>query len=156
ARVQQGLMAFRRGLADNDDVLTEFLIAWATMEGLDCVYCKVLPAASVRAFKDGMKDVFTRLSRPDVFTPLENLRNEIAHGSLSLAQAIQMARTHLDLVRQALVFMIFRILKVEENLAKGIIAQPAYKGTFRPHMRLLATINFDPVDVHNLHAQPNI
>ena len=93
ARVQRSMMAFRRGLSDNDDVLNEFLTAWSTMEGLDCVYCKVLPSARVRAFKDGMKDVLDKLGRPEVFTPLERLRNDIAHGSLSLDQATQTAHT---------------------------------------------------------------
>ena len=69
-RVQRALIAFRRGLADNEDVLNEFLTAWSTMEGLDCVYTKLLPAATVREFKDGMKDDLNRLGRPEVFGKL--------------------------------------------------------------------------------------
>jgi hypothetical protein len=33
-RVQRSMMAFRRGLSDNDDVLNEFLTAWSTMRKL--------------------------------------------------------------------------------------------------------------------------
>ncbi len=156
ARVQRSMMAFRRGLSDNDDVLNEFLTAWSTMEGLDCVYCKVLPSASVRDFKDGMKDVLQRLIRPEVFTPLERLRNDIAHGSLTLDQATQLARTHLELIRQALVLMILRILKVDEAATAEIIRQATYKGKYRPHIRLLARIRFDPVEVQNLGGQPHV
>lgn len=63
-RVQRSMMSFRRGISDNEDVLSEFLTAWSTMEGLDCVYTKLLPAPTVRQFKDGMKDVLRRLGRP--------------------------------------------------------------------------------------------
>jgi hypothetical protein len=153
-RVQRSMMAFRRGMADNDDVLTEFLTAWSSMEGLDCVYCKVLPSSTVRKFKDGMKDVLIRLGRPEVFDPLENLRNEIAHGSLSLAQATQRAHSHVELIRQALVLMILRILKVDEAASREIVQQASYKGKYRPHVRLLATIRFDPADVQDLERQP--
>lgn len=156
ARVQRSMMAFRRGLSDNDDVLNEFLTAWSTMEGLDCVYCKVLPSATVRQFKDGIKDVLTRLGRPEVFGPLEGLRNEIAHGSLSLEQAIQTARGHLDLIRQALVLMIIRILKLDEKVCNEIVRQVAYKGKYRPHIRILATIRFEPGDIHDPTSQPQV
>src|SRR5216683_5430797 len=59
-RVQRAIQSFRRGLADNDDVLTEFIIAWSSMEGLDCVYRKVLPSARTRDFMDGVRDVLDR------------------------------------------------------------------------------------------------
>lgn len=156
ARVQRSMMAFRRGLSDNDDVLNEFLTAWSTMEGLDCVYCKVLPSATVRKFKDGMKDVLRRLGRSEVFDPLEGLRNEIAHGSLSLEQATQTARTHLDLIRQALVLMILRILKLDEVASNEIVRQTAYKGKYRPHIRILATIRFDQADIRDPAHQPHV
>lgn len=155
-RVQRSMMAFRRGLSDNDDVLNEFLTAWSTMEGLDCVYTKLLPGAAVRVFKDGMKDVLNRLGRPEVFTRLETLRNEIAHGNLSLADATKTASEHLDLIRRAHVLMILRILKVDETTATQIVGQTPYKGRFHPHTRLLATIQFDPVDVQNLDGQPQV
>ncbi len=155
-RVQRSLMAFRRGLSDNDDVLNEFLTAWSTMEGLDCVYTKLLPAATVREFKDGMKDVLKRLGKPEVFTRLENLRNEIAHGNLSLADATKTANDNLDLIRRALVMMILRILKADEATIVQITAQTPYKGRFPPHTRLMATIQFDPGDIQNLEGQPQV
>ena len=155
-RVQRALIAFRRGLADNEDVLNEFLTAWSTMEGLDCVYTKLLPAATVREFKDGMKDVLNRLGRPEVFGKLERLRNDVAHGSLSLAQATQTAVDHVELIRQALVMMILRILKADEAMIQQVIGKPAYKGKARPHVRLMATIQFDPVDVQDVVNQPQV
>lgn len=155
-RVQRALIAFRRGLADNEDVLNEFLTAWSTMEGLDCVYTKLLPAATVREFKDGMKDVLNRLGRPEVFGKLERLRNDVAHGSLSLAQATQTAVDHVELIRQALAMMILRILKADEAMIQQVIGKPAYKGKARPHVRLMATIQFDPVDVQDVVNQPQV
>lgn len=155
-RVQRSLMDFRRGLSDNDDVLNEFLTAWSTMEGLDCVYTRLLPASTVREFKDGMKDVLKRLGKPDLFTRLENLRNEIAHGNLSMADATKTANEHLDLIRRALLLMILRILKGDETTISKITAQTPYKGQFPPHIRLLATIQFDPVEVQDLDGQPAV
>jgi len=155
-RVQRSLIAFRRGLSDNDDVLNEFLTAWSTMEGLDCVYTKLLPASTVRKFKDGMKDVLNRLGKPELFEPLEELRNEIAHGNLSLADATKTATEQLDLIRKALALMILRILKADEPTIAQITAQTPYKGKFPPHTRLMATIQFDPVEVQNLDGQPQV
>jgi hypothetical protein len=156
ARVQRSILAFRRGMADNDDVLNEFLTAWSTMEGLDCVYCKLLPSARVREFKDSMKAVLSDLGNPDAFGRLERLRNDIAHGSLTLEQAIQVAEGHIELVRRALVLMILRILAVEFGVADTILAQQAHKGRFRPHLKILATIRFQPADIRDLGAQPRI
>ena len=34
-RVQRAVSSFRRGLADNDDSLSEFIVYWSSMEGLD-------------------------------------------------------------------------------------------------------------------------
>jgi hypothetical protein len=154
--VQRALVSYRRGLADNDDVLTEFLIAWSTMEGLDCVYCQRLPSASVRDFKDGMKDVFRRLGEEARFDTLETLRNRIAHGFLKMDEAIHTASANIDLARKALVLMILRILKVEEATCNAIVSQMAYKGTFRTQARLYARIDFDPGDVKKLAGHPEI
>jgi hypothetical protein len=155
-RIQRAMMAFRRGLADNDDVLNEFLAAWSNMEGLDCVYTKLLPAASVRNFKDGMKDALKRLDRADVFDQLERLRNDIAHGSLSLLDATTTAHAHVELVRKALVLMILRILNADEGITKQILSRTSYKGKFPAHSRLIATIDFDPVDLRILEGQPQV
>jgi hypothetical protein len=156
ARLQRSMMAFRRGLSDNDDVLNEFLTAWSTMEGLDCVYREVLPGPSVRDFKDGMRDVLQQIGSPEVFAPLERLRNDIAHGSLSLDQAMKMARSQLDLIRHSLVLMILRILKVDEGASNEIIQQTVYKGKSRPHFKIIATIRFEPVDIRDPTNQPVI
>ena len=155
-RVQRSLIALRRGLSDNDDVLDEFLTAWSTMEGLDCVYCKLLPGAAVRGFKDGMKDVLSRLGRPEAFIPLERLRNDIAHGSMSLAQATQTATDHVELTRRALVMMILSILGADEAMIREIVGQASYKCKTRPHVRLVANIRFEPVEVQDLGGQPQL
>jgi len=47
-RVQRAIQSFRRGLADNDDVLTEFIIAWSSMEGSRLRIPEVLPSALTR------------------------------------------------------------------------------------------------------------
>src|SRR5262249_26374331 len=107
-------------------------------------------------FKDGMRDVLKRLGQPGVFDELERLRNDIAHGSLSLAQATQTAIGHIELIRQALVMMILRILKADEAMIQQVISQAAYKGKARPHIRFMATIQFDPVNVQDVMNQPQV
>ena len=52
--------------------------------------------------------------------------------------------------------MILRILKVDETASTSIIAQATYKGKYRPHIRVLATIRFNPVDVRDLGGQPHV
>ncbi|MHC5537385.1 hypothetical protein ACYOEI_04015 [Singulisphaera rosea] len=155
-RVQRALVSFRRGLADNEDVLNEFLTAWSTMEGLDCVYTKLLPSSTVRNFKEGMKDVLGRLGRPTVFDRLERLRNEIAHGSLSLQTASKTADDHIQLIRQAVIMMIMRIIKVDDHIIEQIISQNAYKGKARHHIRLMASITFVPAGVQDVENQPQV
>ena len=124
------------------------------MEGLDCVYRKVLPASGVRAARDGMRDVISRLGRADIYSDLEELRNSIAHGSSSLSQAIVTARDHIELARKALVMMILRIIETDENVITFIVSQTSYKGKVVSHVRLNATIRFDPVGVDEFDTQP--
>ena len=125
------------------------------MEGLDCVYRKVLPSASTRDFMNGVQDVLTRLGQGSVFTTLKDLRDAIAHGSLSMQDAIKTARDNLELVRRAFVLMTLRILKVDDATCTQIIDQPSYKGTFPFHLKLLCTVAFNPPgDVSDAAAHP--
>ena len=153
-RVQRAIQSFRRGLADNDDVLTEFIIAWSSMEGLDCVYRKVLPSALTRDFMDGVRDVLDRLGRADLFETLKDLRDGLAHGNISLVDATRTAEASLELIRQAFVLMILRILGVEEAVSDKVLKQAGYKGKFAPFVKVLATIRFEPGDVTRLDAHP--
>jgi hypothetical protein len=52
--------------------------------------------------------------------------------------------------------MLLRILKVDEGASNDIISQTPYKGKYRPHILLVATINFDPVEVQDLGGQPHV
>ncbi len=153
-RVQRAIQSFRRGLADNDDVLTEFIIAWSSMEGLDCVYRKVLPSARTRDFMDGVRDVLDRLGRADLFETLKCLRDGLAHGKISLGEATKTAEVNLELVRRAFVLMILRVLAVEEAVSDKVLRQSGYKGKFAPFVKFVATIRFEPGDVTCLDTHP--
>jgi hypothetical protein len=50
--------------------------------------------------------------------------------------------------------MILRILGADEAMIQQVILQASYKGKARPHIRLMATIQFDPVDVQDFAGQP--
>lgn len=155
-RVQNGVFAFRRGLADNKDVLNEFFNAWSAIEGLDCVYREVFPSITCREFRDGMKDIFKRLGHSEVFDTLQGLRDAIAHGNLTLQEATQTASDYLEVTRNALILTVLRIINVDATATDQIVNQPSYKGKARPHRRYLAKMSFVPVDVDNFEGQPNI
>jgi hypothetical protein len=155
-RVQCAIQSFRRGLADNDDVLTEFIIAWSSMEGLDCVYRKVLRSARTREFMDGVREVLDRSGGADAFDTLKELRDGLAHGNTSLTDAIGTAKTNLELVRRAFALMILRVLGVEETIADKVLVQPGYKGSFSPVTIFVATIHFEPGDVKRVDAHPKV
>jgi hypothetical protein len=154
-RVSRAIHAYRRALADNDDALTEFLILWSSMEGIDCVYHKVLPSRQGE-FMDGVRTTFTRLGHPTVFATLESLRNAIAHGHLDLAAATQTATTNLPLVRSALLLMIASILKLRNEVRDRIVNRKSYKGNVTMHFRLNATIQFTPGDVGDFNGHPHM
>lgn len=153
-RVQQAIQSFRRAMADNDDSLTEFIIAWTSMEGLDCVYRKLLPSAQTREFMGGVKDALARLGRDDVFDALKDLRDGLAHGNISLHDAIATSKEHLDLVRRALLLMVLRIIGVEQAVSDKVLARRGYKGSFMPLVRFIATIRFEPGDATKLEGHP--
>jgi hypothetical protein len=152
-RVQRAVTAFRRGLADNDDVLTEFIIVWSSMEGLDCVYRKVLPSRK-SDFMDGVRDVLDRLGYPHVFDTLKGLRDGLAHGNFSLADVNSTASSNLELVRRALLLMVLRILKVEQEVCDRVLRSDGYKGKVIPRMKYLASIRCEPGDVSRLDTHP--
>lgn len=156
ARIERAIEAFRRGLADNDDLLTEFLIAWSSMEGLDCVYRDVLPSAAVRRFMDGVRAVLADLGRSDLFETLKGLRDGLAHGNISLSEARELAVSNIDLVRRALALMILRVLWVDSTVADRVIARVGRKGKFAGYVKDIAIIQFEPGDVRDLGDHPLI
>tara|TARA_R110002167_G_scaffold148524_2_gene341497 strand:- start:4245 stop:5522 length:1278 start_codon:yes stop_codon:yes gene_type:complete len=154
-RVERSIDAYRRALADNDDPLTDFIVLWSAIEGLDCVYRKTFPTRQSQ-FKDGMRDLFARLNEPGSFDTLEGLRNEIAHGNLDLDAANQMAIGNLELVRKALLLAVMWIVKCDDGTRDNTLAKLAYKGTFVTRLRLQAKIRCQPGDIKVLEGHPQI
>jgi len=152
-RVMRAVDAYRRGIADNDDSLTEFIVFWSSLEGMDCVYRKVFPSRQ-SAFKDGMRHVFEVLGHADKFTELETLRNEIAHGNLKLLAATQKAISNLNLVRNALHFMVLRIIGCDQGVKAKIMAQKPYKGMVVTNLKFVAKVSCTPGDVKKLNGHP--
>ena len=154
-RLQRTVSSFRRGLADNDDPLSEFMVYWSSMEGLDCVYRTVFPTAQSK-FMDGVRDVLSRQGQPAAFDALKDLRDDVAHGKVSFATAIATANTNMELVRKALLLMVMRILKLDRAIIDKVLANVGYKGKFKPLVRFVGTIGFDPGDVKRLDTHPVI
>ncbi len=154
-RVQRAVSSFRRGLADNDDPLSEFIVYWSSMEGLDCVYRAVFPTAQSK-FMDGVREVLSRRGQAAAFDALKYLRDDVAHGKVSLANAITTANTNMELVRKAFLLMVMRILKLDQAVIDKVLANVGYKGKFKPLVKFVGTIGFDPGDVKRLDTHPVI
>jgi hypothetical protein len=153
-RLVTALQSFRRGLSDNDDVLTEFLIHWSSLETLDIVYRNVL---GTNGHLSGLKEVFNKL-RPGEgkFSLLKDLRDDVSHGAKPLSDAVVTARENLELVRKAVQIMIMKILSIEDNIQKEILDAVTYKGKFAPHHRALLSGKFEPGYVRALAGHPSI
>lgn len=154
-RVARAVAAFRRAIADNDDPLTEFLILWSTVESLDCVYRKAFPTRRPE-FMDGVRDVLTRLGRPDAFEGLKGLRDQIAHGNMRLAESVAQATRELELARKALLLMVMRIIGCEQGVCDRVVARSGYKGNVVTCLRVEAVIRFEPGDVRSLAGHPEV
>ena len=103
---------------------------------------------------DGVRDVLDLLGRGDVFEALKGLRDGLAHGNISLNDAISTAKANLELVRRAFLLMILRILGVEDSVVESILSKPGYKGSSTPFVKFFATIRFQPGDIIALDAHP--
>lgn len=154
-RVSRGVDAYRRALSQNDDPLTDFVVLWASLEGMDKVYRKTFPTRKAE-FKDGMRDVFARLGEGGVFDTLEGLRNDIAHGDLDVNSANQLALANSELTRKAVLFMVLRIIKCDEVCRNRLLALKAYKGSFVTRLTLRTTAQFQPGSVNSVLGHPQL
>ena len=132
------------------------LLRGVRWRGLAACTEKSRRSARTRSAMDGVWDVLDRLGKADLFDAPKEPRNGLAHGYISLADAIQTAKANMDLVRRALLLMILRVLGVEQPVVDKVLAQPAYKGSFTPFTMFLATIRFDPGDVTRLDGHPRV
>ncbi len=106
---------------------------------------------------DGARAVFQRLGQPDdLFESLKGLRNGLAHGYVSLVDAVRIASNNIELVRKTLVVMILRILKCDEKIIAQVADQIAYKGKFAPYYKHVGTIRLRPGSVSDFENQPLI
>lgn len=182
-RLGRAITSFRRGLSDNDDVLTEFLIHWSSLETLDVVYREVfnLPSQKIyvtcgkcgKVYCDcpecgrsdvflktqtlsGVEDVFKILNQPEKFHELRRLRHGIAHGFERLSRSIEIARRDIELVRKTVLLMIMRILDVNDKTQKKMMEQTTFKGKFFPHYKIIGSGTFTPGNVRDLHGHPSV
>jgi len=182
-RILRAITSFRRGLSDNDDVLTEFLIHWSSLETMDVVYREICNIPSKKIYVtcssckteynycpkcgredtflktqalSGIEDIFAILGQPEKYHQLRRLRNGIAHGFEQLAVSIETARQNLELVRKAVLLMIMRIFKIEETFQSQALEKIALKGKFVPCWKLLMNGSFDPGNVREVSGHPLI
>ena len=127
-RLARAVRSFRRGLADTEDVLDEFLVHWSSLETLEPVYkslfglaseyisptcsaCKTKFAACpvcqeangivIAQRQMGIEEVFAVLEQPEKYNVLRKLRNGISHGYKDLGECIKTASENIELVRKA-------------------------------------------------------
>jgi hypothetical protein len=180
-RVQRAITSFRRGLSDNDDILTEFLIHWSSLETLDVVYREKFNLASQKVYVKcsscgniyikcptcgkediflkgqtlkGVEEAFALLNQSEKFNLLRRLRTGIIHGFEPLAKSIDTAKNNLELIRKVVLLMIMRILSIDENIQETILAQATLKGKFVPYVKLLISGVFNPVNVRMKIGHP--
>ena len=153
ARVWRGIHAYRRSLSDNEDSLSEFLVLWTAFEGLDCVYRKSFPSRQSQ-FKDGLMTVLAALDPTVPFHAVEGLRDGIAHGAIDLNTAMQTAKSHMELVRNAVQFTVMRILGFDEAAAKQALSRPSVSSKFTPHFVLVGSLEIEPPPFDNFGSQP--
>lgn len=182
-RLQRAVRAFRRGLADTEDMLDEFLVHWSSLETLDVVYRKVFQHQDSNHFTTcggckttfnhcpvcgnpgvfrqpqkhtGIEAVFACLKQSEKYNQLKRLRNGISHGYESLSKCYEMASDNIELVRKAVLTMILQILGVEDDARASIIANRGKKGKSVPHFRVYAKGVFEPGDAGRFETQPDI
>jgi hypothetical protein len=182
-RLQRAIQSFRRGLADTEDILDEFLIHWSSLETLDVVYRRVFNHEAAHHFKvcgkcktnflycpvcgddqtfrvrqryTGIEDVFAALDQPEKYSELNRLRNGISHGYMSIDQCMAAAIENIELVRKAVLSMIMRIVGVEDEMQASILGQLGLKGKFIPHFRQHLRGVFEPGDPFRFDTHPQI
>jgi hypothetical protein len=182
-RLNRAVLSFRRGIADTEDTLDEFLIHWASLETLDVVYRHVFchqPAYILRTcggckttFQDcpvcgaentlrvaqrhtGIEEVFAVLQQPEKYDELRKLRNGISHGYMSLSDCVATAGENVELVRKAVLTMILRIVGVGDDVQAAILKPDGLKGKYIPHFRVHAKGTFEPGDPCRYDTHPEV
>jgi hypothetical protein len=157
ARLTRAILSFRRGLADTEDTLDEFLIHWGALETLDVVYRKVFGHAAAYIFKTcgkckssfrdcpqcgdpntflvsqrhtGIEDVFVALGQSEKYNQLRKLRNGMSRGYMSLSECVDIATANIELVRKAVLSMIMQIIGMGEDVQTLVVGQPGIKGKY--------------------------
>lgn len=182
-RTMRVVHSFRRGVADNDDALSEFILHWASLETLDvvlrelegldkepilttCAGCSTVFSFCPVCGREGtfqrgtelvgVKDVFRQLGAQAEFRTLKQLRNGIVHGFRSLNECIGLAKQNLELMRTAVLTMLLRILGADSSVMVETLSKPTIKGKDHPHIRLLAGGDFEPGDLTELEGHPGL
>ncbi|MFH1763661.1 MAG: hypothetical protein ABIF09_05650 [Gemmatimonadota bacterium] len=182
-RVMRVIQSFRRGVADNDDALSEFTLHWASLETLDvvlreleglekepilttCAGCSTVFSFCPACGREGtfqrgtelvgVKDVFRQLGAEAEFRTLKQLRNGIVHGFRNLNECIDLAKRNSELMRTAVLTMLFRILGADSTVMVETTSKPTIKGKDQPHIKLLAGGEFEPGDLTELEGHPGL
>ena len=171
-RLQRAILSFRRGLADTDDMLDEFLVHWSALETLNVVYqkvfhhmefyfCKVCTTCKTQVIRmgqrhTGIEEVFGALQQPGKYGELKKLRNGISHGYMSLGECIAAATENIELVRKAVLSMIMRTVGVSDDVQAIILGQSGLKGKYIPHFRVYFKGTFEPGDPCRYDTHPQV
>lgn len=182
-RMLRAIASFRRGLSDNNDIMTEFLILWSALETLDIVYREVFGIKAEKFYAkcsscgkeynncpecgkrdiflkgitlSGLEEIFTILGQSEKFHLLRRLRHGIMHGFEELEKSIKTVDENLALVRKAVLLMIMRILSVDKKIEEKILESPPYKGKFIPYFKLLFNGKFDPRNAKDPFGHPSV
>jgi len=182
-RLQRAVLSFRRGLADTEDMLDEFLVHWSSLETLDVVYREVFNHEAANLFKTcgkcktsfqycpvcgkedtflvtrrqtGIEDIFTILQQPKTYDRLRKLRNGISHGYMSLSECLSTATENIEIVRKAVLLMIMRIVGISDEVQALILGHRGFKGKYVPHFRVHAKGTFEPGDPCRYDTHPEV
>jgi hypothetical protein len=182
-RVLRSVQSFRRALADNDDALTEFLIHWTSLETMDVVYRELFdkdadPVYTTckgcgTEFRDcprceerdvflrrrelvGVRDIFERLDKSELFGELSRLRNGLSHGYISLSDGANLVNEHLEDLRTAVLLMVFCIAGGDLDLMEYPLRKHTLTGHTVPYVRVFGHGDFDPGDLNSLEGHPGL
>ena len=182
-RLNRAVLSFRRGIADTEDTLDEFLIHWGSLETLDVVYQHVFRHEPVYIYRTcgkckttlrdcpecgasntlrvaqrhtGIEDVFAALQQPEKYDEMRRLRNGVSHGYMSLSDCVSTAAENIELVRKAVLSMILRIIGVGGDVSAAVLKQSGMKGKYVPHFRVHAKGAFAPGDPCRYDTHPEV
>ncbi len=182
-RMQRAVQSVRRGLADTDDVLDEFLIHWSSLETLDVVYKRVFHHQAMYTYKTcgncdmafeycpkcgddhvfrgqqrytGIEEVFATLHHFKTYNKLKRLRNGISHGYLKIDECMATAKENIELVRKAVLTMLMRIVGVADDVQALVLEHNGLKRKVIPEFRIYFRSTFDPGDPTRFDTHPQV